>query len=103
MIEMVFWFWGLYGLLSGSMRIFGGLHFERLAARVVGLFFMVPLPVSFYLPSLMDRLSIPPVDRRFFFIFFEMLILAVFVGCGLLAGALLRSRQRAEAGNENEA
>jgi hypothetical protein len=102
LIEMVFWFWGLYGLLSGKMRIFGGLHFEHATARIVGLFFMIPLPVSFFLPSMMVRLSIPPADRRFFFLFFEMVILVVCVGSGLLVGRLLRSRQPVEQSNDLE-
>lgn len=103
MIEMVFWFWGLYALLSGSLRMFGGLQFERLAARAVGLFFMVPLPISLYLPAYLTRLEIPVTDRRFFFIFFELLVLAFFVGIGLLVGVYLRARQSDEPIKKTEA
>lgn len=103
MIEMVFWFWGLYALLSGSMRIFGGLQYDHLPARVVGVFFMLPLPISFYLPAFLNRIGVPNSERRFFFLFFELLVLAVFVGGGLLVGAYLRSRRGGTPANENEA
>lgn len=93
MIEIIFWLWGLYGLLSGSLRVFGRFNYQGWYARLIGMLFMIPLPISLYLPRFLAEAGVKSTDTRFYYLLFEAIVLIIFVGGGMLFGNQMNKRQ----------
>jgi hypothetical protein len=87
MIEMMFWIWGMVALLSGRLQVGGELSFSGARARLIGLSFMLPLPLSLFgAPTL--RRWVSSSEIGFFLPWMTVLLVLVFVGGGLLLGWL---------------
>jgi hypothetical protein len=93
MIEMIIWLWGLFGVLTGTLRIFGNITFRGMSARGVGILFMIPFPVSLYIPKLLRQYPIQQTDFQFFYLLAELLIILFFVGGGITLGWVWQRRQ----------
>lgn len=90
---------GFIRLLSGSMRVFGKFNYQGWYARLVGAIFMIPLPISLYLPRLLSELGVPSYDSRFYFILFEVVMLIIFIGGGILFGNYMARKRETSSPN----
>lgn len=92
MIEMIFWLSGLYALITGRLGWGARFHLTNWRARLAGLSWMVPLPVTLYTPRML-REWMPASETHFFYGMVEIILIIVFIGGGLLLGWWLEPKR----------